>query len=85
MITSITAWNIRQPSSPRAWAALRLATSDGLEGWGECRPLTSADLASLKTQLTNKPASAFEALRIQLNNHPSNVSVPKSRTSPAVN
>ncbi len=70
MISSVTVWNMRQPSGRRAWAALRLATSDGQEGWGECRPLTGADVATLRTLLANQQESAFEALRVKLGGHP---------------
>ncbi len=75
MITSVTAWNVRQPSGTRSWAAVRLATSDGLEGWGECRPLTSPDFASLTQLLKNQQESAFEALRVKLAAHPASAAV----------
>ncbi|MBL8176119.1 MAG: hypothetical protein JNK48_15690, partial [Bryobacterales bacterium] len=75
MIVSIAAWNMRQPSGARSWAAVRLTTGDGLEGWGECRPLTQADLAGLRTLMAGQSESAFEALRVKLGAHPASAAV----------
>lgn len=75
MITSVTAWNLRQPSGSRAWAVIRLATDHGIEGWGECRPLTAPDVASLRTLLRDQAESAFEALRVKLGAHPAAAAV----------
>jgi len=75
MIRSIAAWNVRQPSGSRSWAALQITTHDGMEGWGECRPLTSADVASLRTMLANQEEGAYEALRVKMGKHPAAAAV----------
>jgi galactonate dehydratase len=63
-ITSIEAWNLRQ------WSVLRLRTTEGIEGWGEAKPLTTEAFASLKTLLKDSSAASYEALRVKLKNHP---------------
>lgn len=75
MIRSITAWNLKQPSGSRQWAALQITADDGLEGWGECRPLTSPDVAGLRAMLANQDESAYEALRLKLGKHPAAAAV----------
>ncbi|MBI3682526.1 MAG: mandelate racemase/muconate lactonizing enzyme family protein [Acidobacteria bacterium] len=69
-ITSVEAWNLRQPVGGRSWALVRLATREGLEGWGECRPLARDSLKSLRDIVSGTPANAYEALRVRLKGHP---------------
>lgn len=75
MIRSIAAWNVRHPSGDRSWAALQITTQDGLEGWGECRPLTPADVASLRAMLDKQEEGAYEALRVKMGKHPAAAAV----------
>lgn len=67
-IAALEAWNLQEPGGGRAWSLVRLATKEGLEGWGEGRPLTSAAVKQLRDLTLNTPASAWEALRIRLRN-----------------
>lgn len=75
MIRSIAAWNVRQPSGSRSWATLRISTHDGMEGWGECRPLTAADMAGLRAMLDKQEEGAYEALRVKMGKHPAAAAV----------
>lgn len=65
-ITSLEAWNLQEPGNGRAWSLVRLATRDGLEGWGEARPLTRDAVRQLRDLTLNAPASAYESLRTKL-------------------
>ncbi|MBL8229616.1 MAG: hypothetical protein JNL98_14095 [Bryobacterales bacterium] len=65
-ISTLEAWNVREPVSKRAWCVLRLGSKDGLEGWGECAPLTASSLEALKSAATGTAATAYEALRTKL-------------------
>jgi galactonate dehydratase len=65
-ITSLEAWNLKEPGTPRAWSLIRLATREGLEGWGEAAPLTRVDVAQLRSLTLSNPASAYESLRAKL-------------------
>lgn len=69
-ISSLEAWNVREPDSKRSWSVVRLATKDGLEGWGESKPLTREAVSALRAALTGFPANAYEALRMKLKGHP---------------
>lgn len=74
-ITSIEAWNLKQPTGGRAWSLLRLRTGDGIEGWGEAKPLNSESFASLKNHLKDASAVSYESLRVKLNHHPAAAAV----------
>lgn len=65
-ITSLDAWNLQEPDNGRAWSLVRLATKEGLEGWGEARPLTRDALKQLRALTMGTPASAYEMLRVKL-------------------
>jgi galactonate dehydratase len=67
-ISSVEAWNVREPVSKRSWCVLRLASKDGIEGWGESTPLTSQSLQTLRTAVLGSPATAYEQLRTRLRN-----------------
>src|SRR5258708_33554330 len=70
LVNAIEAWNLRQPSGGRSYAILRLATKEGLEGWGECRPLSRVEISSLRATVIGASATAYEALRGKLRSHP---------------
>lgn len=65
-ISTIEAWNVREPVSKRSWCVLRLGSKDGIDGWGECAPITAQALQTLKTAVTGTPATAYEQLRTRL-------------------
>ncbi len=65
-IVSLEAWNLREPDNGRAWSLIRLATREGIEGWGEARPLTSDAVGRLRSLSLKTPASAYEDLRRKL-------------------
>ena len=62
-VTDVECWNLRQPSDGRAWSLIRVTTRSGIEGWGECRPLTRAHLLQLRELVLNQPVHSLEALR----------------------
>ncbi|MBI4907901.1 MAG: mandelate racemase/muconate lactonizing enzyme family protein [Acidobacteria bacterium] len=68
-ITTVEAWNLKLPKGTRAWSLVRLRTREGLEGWGEARPLTSEALRSLRQAVINASAAAYEPLRLKLRGH----------------
>lgn len=74
-ITSIEAWNVKQPGDGRSWSLLRLRTGDGIEGWGEAKPLTAESFAGLKAELKDTSAVAYESLRVKLGLHPAAAAV----------
>lgn len=74
-ITAIGAWNIRQPVSGRSWGLVRLTTSEGLEGWGESKPLSRETTATLLDALKGASAHGYEALRVKLEGHPARAAV----------
>ncbi|HUQ90506.1 MAG TPA: enolase C-terminal domain-like protein [Bryobacteraceae bacterium] len=69
-ITAVEAWNVKQPENARSWGVVRLATKEGVEGWGECKPLSRDTAASLRAALKDADAGAFEALRFRMKAHP---------------
>jgi galactonate dehydratase len=66
VIKSLEAWNLKEPGGIRAWSLVRLVTDDGLEGWGESRPLTREDVASLRQHVLGASAASYERLRVRL-------------------
>lgn len=74
-IASVEAWNLREPDNGRAWSLVRLATKDGLEGWGEARPISRDNLRDLRELTVNTAASAYEALRTKLAGRPGSAAV----------
>lgn len=48
-------------SGERAYSVIQVDTHSGLSGYGECRPLSRADVEAL-SQLVGRPAYAYEAL-----------------------
>ncbi|MDX1984278.1 MAG: mandelate racemase/muconate lactonizing enzyme family protein [Bryobacteraceae bacterium] len=69
-ITTLEAWNLKEPGTTRAWSLLRLATKEGLEGWGESAPLTRGEVEQLRALALHTPASAYESLRLKLSTRP---------------
>jgi galactonate dehydratase len=65
-ISAVEGWNVRQPKDGRVWSVIRIATNNGIEGWGEARPLTRDRFLQLRQALTGQPVHALESLRTRL-------------------
>ncbi|MBI3207461.1 MAG: hypothetical protein HYZ37_01000 [Candidatus Solibacter usitatus] len=74
-IAAVEAWNLKQPAGGRAWAVVRLVTKDGLEGWGESKPLTREHVKSLRERVTGESAGAYESLAVKLRGHAASAAV----------
>jgi len=59
-ITAVKAWTLREPVSKRAYSVVKLQTRSGLTGFGECAPLTAAEIDRAKKTIIGHPATAFE-------------------------
>jgi len=60
-ISEIHAFAVRGTGSEPAYSVLQVSTHSGIVGYGECRPLSPADLEDLN-RLAGKSAFAYEAL-----------------------
>lgn len=65
-IAELRAYPLREPASGRRYTVIRLMTSTGLRGHGECAAVSAAELAQAAAILQGKPATAFEVVRPQL-------------------
>lgn len=69
-IASFDVFPVREPGSRRQYTVVRIATRSGLEGFGECRSLTAAEIARAKSALPGKSASAYEVFRREMADAP---------------
>jgi galactonate dehydratase len=53
---------VREPVSGKRYSLLRVKTSSGLTGWGECPSVTSDDLKRLESAWIGKPAHNYAAI-----------------------
>jgi galactonate dehydratase len=53
---------VREPVSGNRYSLLRVKTSSGLTGWGECPSVTSDDLKRLESAWIGKPAHNYAAI-----------------------
>src|SRR2546423_462859 len=65
-ISALRHYRVREPVSGRAYTVLKLQTRGGLEGYGECREATSADVTQVLSAVRGHPATQFETLRFRL-------------------
>ncbi|HZT32897.1 MAG TPA: mandelate racemase/muconate lactonizing enzyme family protein [Bryobacteraceae bacterium] len=65
-ITALEVYPLREPVSRRAYTVVRLRTRSGLEGFGECRAASPAEVARARQLVAGRPATAFEVLRREL-------------------
>ncbi|MDQ6706430.1 MAG: mandelate racemase/muconate lactonizing enzyme family protein [Acidobacteriota bacterium] len=62
-ISEVHAFPVREPVSKRAYTVVRVRTSSGLTGYGECARASSGDLTRAREFLIGRPASAYTAAR----------------------
>jgi galactonate dehydratase len=65
-ISNCRAYAVREPSSGREYAILKIETSGGIAGWGETRSIPAADLARAKAILRTRQATEYVPLHSQL-------------------
>jgi len=69
-ISDVKAWTLREPVSKRAYSVVKIQTRSGLAGFGECAPLTAAELAGATHAVVGQAATAFEVTAPLLANFP---------------
>lgn len=62
-IADLRAYALREPVSGRTYTVVRLRTSGGLTGWGECGRITAVDTEKARGGLLRKPATAYAVTR----------------------
>lgn len=65
-ITALDSWMLREPVSHRGYCVVRLRTKSGLAGFGECGEVSGAEIETARRLVTGRPATSYEAVRIQL-------------------
>jgi galactonate dehydratase len=61
-IKYVNAWILGEPVSKRAYTVIKIQTSSGVIGYGECAPLSPAEFAEAKKVITGMPATSFEVV-----------------------
>lgn len=69
-ITALDAWMLREPVSRRGYCVVRLKTKSGLAGFGECGEVSAAEINTARRVVIGRPATSYEAVRIQLGGAP---------------
>ena len=66
-VRSIKAFRLREPDSRRTYTMVRVDTSAGLAGWGECAaPVSDADAAAAVRALQGVDPAAYEVAWLKL-------------------
>ena len=65
-ITAVEAYPLREPVSRRAYTVLKVRTSSGLAGYGECREIPPSELKGAQALVVGQEATAHERIRRQL-------------------
>ena len=69
-ISGLRAYPLREPVSKRTYTIVTIQTRSGLEGYGECRRTTPAELELARQATVGQAATAHEVLRQRLNQTP---------------
>src|SRR5438094_10659749 len=65
-ISALRHYRVREPVSGRSYTVIKVQTRGGLDGYGECREATAADVAQVLSAVRGNPATQFETVRYQL-------------------
>jgi L-alanine-DL-glutamate epimerase-like enolase superfamily enzyme len=57
-VTELRTFPVREPVSGRSYTVLRLRTSEGITGWGECGRVTPSEVDKANRALSGRPATA---------------------------
>jgi galactonate dehydratase len=69
-VADVTWFPVREPDSGRRYSVIRVRTASGLQGWGECVPLTEAEFQAGSAALKGHAATAVEPVRAALATYP---------------
>ncbi len=61
-VSQVKAFAMRPSGTGNSYTLLQIRTQSGLIGYGECKPLSVADLEITRQAITGRPSSAYEAL-----------------------
>lgn len=70
VIKDVKAWIVREPVSGRTYAILKIDSTNGLTGYGECAELSISELSYARKIITGIPLTSFEAVLSMLVNYP---------------
>jgi galactonate dehydratase len=62
-IAGVRAYSVPLSGTENSYVVLQLRTQSGLDGYGECKEISSADLKATSEAVLGRSASAYEALR----------------------
>jgi galactonate dehydratase len=62
-ISEIHSFPIREPVSGRSYTVVRIRTKTGLIGYGECGPVSAADVEKARAGIAGRPATAYAVLQ----------------------
>jgi galactonate dehydratase len=69
-IMAVEAWTLREPVSKRAYTVVKVQTRSGLVGYGECAPLSAAEIDGARKISIGRSATAFEVVAPLLTKYP---------------
>ena len=69
-IKDIKAWIVREPVSGRTYTILKIDSTNGMTGYGECAELSISELSEARKIITGIPLTSFEAILSMLVNYP---------------
>jgi galactonate dehydratase len=67
-ITAVKAWTLREPVSKRAYSVVKVQTRSGPDGYGECVPLSAAEIDGARKLVIGRSATTFEVVAPALSN-----------------
>jgi galactonate dehydratase len=66
VIRQVTWYRLREPVSGRSYTVLRIATAQGLVGYGECGPIEARQAQAAVEAIIGRDPSAYEVIRTRL-------------------
>jgi galactonate dehydratase len=69
-VKEVKGWTLREPVSKRTYTVIKIQTSSGLTGYGECAPLSPAEFTGAKKVITGFPVTSFEVIAPKLAMYP---------------
>lgn len=70
VIKDVKAWIVREPVSGRTYTILKIDSTNGLTGYGECAELSISEILEARKIITGIPITSFEAMLSMLINYP---------------
>lgn len=69
-VREIRTSTVREPVSHRTYSVIRLQTSSGIVGYGECAAIPQSELEAAAEAVVDQPPAAIEPVRARLAAHP---------------